>query len=193
MLSRSAKTLSIQANAPLGLERAQYYICIANPPEGAIKLLSYIRVFLILGLTLIAGQAEGYRYASATRGHRLHRDSRTRTSVQVSKLIKALRAQGATVVLTNEKVSQPFFSRTARIINVNGEGVQVFEYAQAAALEQEAKRVSPDGMTIGSSKPSWMATPHFFKRGRLLVLYVGANESILKVLKSGIGSQFAGG
>jgi hypothetical protein len=38
-----------------------------------------------------------------------------------------------------------------------------------------------------------MAPPHFFRSGKLIVLYVGANESILKVLQASLGAQFAGG
>jgi hypothetical protein len=39
----------------------------------------------------------------------------------------------------------------------------------------------------------WMATPHFFKSGSLLVLYVGDDAEILDLLKDSLGDQFAGG
>jgi hypothetical protein len=39
---------------------------------------------------------------------------------------------------------------------------------------------------------SWMATPHFFKKGRILVLYVGDNTETLGLLESVLGAQFAG-
>jgi hypothetical protein len=37
-----------------------------------------------------------------------------------------------------------------------------------------------------------MAPPHFFKRGRLLVLYLGTDRQILKILHAALGKQFAG-
>jgi hypothetical protein len=149
-------------------------------------------VFL-LSVALTTGQATSNRHRHRASALRTHSDSKARATTELSKLIKNLRAKGATVVLTDEKISQPFFSSKARIININGEGVQVFDYAHASVLQREAKRVSPDGMTVGTSKPSWMAPPHFFKSGKLIVLYVGANESVLKVLKTSLGSQLAGG
>jgi hypothetical protein len=112
---------------------------------------------------------------------------------EYTRLIARLRAQGASARSTRERVQQPFFSVPGRIMTVNNEAIQVFEYSNAATTESQAKRVSPDGKTIGNSKPSWMAPPHFFKSGNLIVLYVGANESTLKVLRTTLGPQFAGG
>lgn len=150
-------------------------------------------VFLLSIVALTTGQATNKRHLPRTGARGTHSASKALATTELSKLLKSLRAKGATVVLTDEKISQPFFSSKARIITINGEGVQVFEYARASALEREVRRVSSDGMTVGTSKPSWMAPPHFFRRGKLIVLYVGANESILKVLQSSLGAQFAGG
>jgi aconitase B len=118
---------------------------------------------------------------------------KVRATGEVLRLVKNLRAQGASVALTNDKVSQPFFSGASRIISVNGQVVQLFEYAQVSKANSEAKRVSPNGMTIGTSKPSWLSTPHFFKTEKLIVLYVGDDQTILRVLQAGLGRQFAGG
>jgi hypothetical protein len=85
-------------------------------------------------------------------------------------LIDNLRAAGATVEPAGE-VSQPFFSVKGQVITVNGGDVQVFEYADAAAADAEAALVSPDGGSVGTSMMSWVAAPHFFKTGKLIVLY----------------------
>lgn len=118
---------------------------------------------------------------------------KVRATGEVLRLIKDLRAKGATVALTNEKVAQPFFSVPSRVITVNGQGVQVFEYAQASKSNSEAKRVTSNGLTIGTSKPSWLSTPHFFKTEKLIVLYVGDDQTILRILQTALGNQFAGG
>ncbi|MEE9399176.1 MAG: hypothetical protein V3V23_02810 [Dehalococcoidales bacterium] len=106
-------------------------------------------------------------------------------------LVDGLRAAGATVEPAGE-ISQPFFSVKGNAINVNGENVQVFEYADADQAEAEAALVSPDGSSIGTTMASWVAAPHFYKTGKLIVLYVGNDASVSSVLEAVLGSQFAG-
>ncbi len=106
-------------------------------------------------------------------------------------LIDNLRQAGATVEPAGE-VSQPFFAVTGNIITVNGDDVQVFEYADAAAAEAEAALVSPDGSSVGTSMPFWVASPHFYRVEKLIVLYVGDSEAVTDVLESVLGQQFAG-
>ena len=52
--------------------------------------------------------------------------------------------------------------------------------------------LSPDGGSIGISMVDWIAPPNFYKVGQLIVLYIGTNTSLLKVLESTLGAQFAG-
>ncbi len=106
-------------------------------------------------------------------------------------LIDNLRQAGATVEPAGE-LTQPFFSVNGRVIVVNGGDVQVFEYADAVAAEAEAALVSPDGSSVGTSMPFWVAPPHFFKESKLIVLYVGDSEAVTDVLESVLGQQFAG-
>lgn len=106
-------------------------------------------------------------------------------------LVEALRAAGATVEPA-DTVEQAFFSVTGQIIKVNGADMQVFEYEAAEAMEADASQVAPDGGSVGTSMVTWMATPHFFKSGRALVLYVGDDAAALELLASVLGEQFAG-
>jgi len=52
--------------------------------------------------------------------------------------------------------------------------------------------VSPDGSSIGTSMMTWVALPHFYKVIKLIVLYVGESDELIKVLEGVLGSQFAG-
>ena len=106
-------------------------------------------------------------------------------------LIDNLRASGATVEPAGE-ISQPFFSVKGNAITVNGENVQVFEYADAAAVEAEAALVSADGSSVGTTMVSWVAAPHFYQAGKLIVLYVGDSATVINVLEAVLGTQFAG-
>ena len=106
-------------------------------------------------------------------------------------LVAALEAAGATVE-PGEPVTQVFFSPEGSIIKVNGADVQVFEYESAEAMESEAAQVAPDGGSIGTSMVTWVDTPHFYKAGRIIVLYVGSDETVPGLLEKVLGPQFAG-
>ncbi|MBC8031928.1 MAG: hypothetical protein H7Z16_17730 [Pyrinomonadaceae bacterium] len=110
-----------------------------------------------------------------------------------TRLIVKLRAQGASVKSTKERVRQPFFLVSGRIMKINNQAIQVFEYSNPANTENQAKLVGKDGKTIGNTKPTWMSTPHFFKSQKLIVLYVGDDQTILRILQTELGNQFAGG
>ena len=150
-----------------------------------------LMVLLLVTAPLSFEQSARHRHRSQARPIRPHSSSK-RTSTDIVRLTEKLRGQGATVAITKEKISQPFFSVPGRIVKVNGEALQVFEYATPSAADADASRVSTDGTTIGTSKPSWMAPPHFFKSEKFLVLYVGGNQTVLNVLRGALGSQFAG-
>jgi hypothetical protein len=106
-------------------------------------------------------------------------------------LLENLRGAGLRVE-PGQPAEQPFLSVEGRMLNVGDEGVQVFQYPHAAAADAQAALVSPDGRTVGTSKPHWIGEPHFYKRGRLLVLYVGDDDNVLKALDAVLGRQFAG-
>ena len=87
----------------------------------------------------------------------------------------------------------PFFSVPAARVLVNGKDVHVFEYATVSAADAEAARVSADGSSIGSTQVLWISTRHFFRGGRLIVLYVGTDPVVIEALATLLGPQLAGG
>jgi len=105
--------------------------------------------------------------------------------------LAALQAANATAEI-GDFVIQDFFSPEGTIITINGQDVQVFEYENKEAMESEASQVVPDGGSVGTSMMMWMDAPHFYKTGRMIVLYVGSDESTVNLLQQVIGSQFAG-
>lgn len=107
-------------------------------------------------------------------------------------LIAGLETAGATVEVTGT-VSQPFFTPEGQVITVDGQDVQVFEYESEADAKAEADLVAPDGSSVGTSMMTWIATPHFYSGGQLIVLYVGDQSSMMNLLEEVLGSQFAGG
>lgn len=107
-------------------------------------------------------------------------------------LLSALKAAGATVEV-GDSITQDFFSVEGQTVKVNGADLQVFEYENAQAMEKDASQVAPDGGSIGTSMVTWIDTPHFYKAGRIIVLYLGNDQTILGLLNNVIGAQFAGG
>jgi hypothetical protein len=110
-------------------------------------------------------------------------------------LVRALQQQGATVnrAGTLPRSSYPFLSVSAQLLQVNGADIQVFEYGSATRADSDASKVSPMGSPIGQSQVSWMDTPHFYKRDRVIVLYVGHSADVLRMLEEVLGAPFAAG
>jgi hypothetical protein len=106
-------------------------------------------------------------------------------------LLKVLQAEGATME-TGDSITQEFFSPEGQTVKVNGADLQVFEYENAEALEKEASQVAPDGGSIGTSMVTWIDAPHFYKAGRIIVLYLGNDQALLDLLNKVMGPQFAG-
>lgn len=110
-------------------------------------------------------------------------------------LIAALQREGAIVVRAEElsEASFPCFSAPALRLLVDASNVYVWEYATPAKADQVAASVSPSGYSVAMCHFDWISTPHFFKRSRLIVLYVGASEPTIGLLTRLLGPSFAGG
>ncbi len=95
-------------------------------------------------------------------------------------------------VVPSGKVTQPFFSVTGQAITGNGQQVQVYEYTDEDSASADAARISRDGSRVGNTIVDWIVPPHFDKKGQTIVLYLGSNTSIMPVLATALGPQFAG-
>ncbi len=91
-----------------------------------------------------------------------------------------------------EEISQPFFSVPGHQVKVNGQDVQVYEYPNESLSLEESKKISPDGYSIGFSNVSWIKPPHFYRKEKVIVLYLGDDKSIQDQLTNHLGPQFAG-
>ena len=91
-------------------------------------------------------------------------------------------------------MSQPLFSVDAQVLNAYGEDIQVFEYDSRddALSDVDESGLTPEGQ-FETILVTWIATPHFYQRGNLIVLYVGENSDIIPILEGLLGPQIAGG
>ena len=111
--------------------------------------------------------------------------------VDYASLLADLRAKGLRAESAG-KIVQPFFAVAGRVILVNGQDLQVFQYPSAARTNAQAALVSPDGLTVANTKVHWLAPPRFYKRGKLLVIYLGDDRDVSSALEATLGPQFAG-
>jgi hypothetical protein len=115
---------------------------------------------------------------------------------QVS-LIDALRKSVTVDVSGN--IAQPFLHPdSGTTVQLSGgtlaapADVQLFEYGSASAAEADAHQVRADGSGTATTIVDWVAPPHFFLKGRVLVIYVGNDRAVVNLLTSVLGPQFAG-
>lgn len=123
-----------------------------------------------------------------------HDEPVTRFEGQVSdyfSLVEAIKSKGVLVEPVEELDDSPF-STTTKVISIGGADIQVYEFQTESDAWTASMTVSEDGTEIGTSIIRWIDVPHFYTKGKLIVLYVGQNPEIMSLLESLLGTQFAG-
>jgi hypothetical protein len=106
-------------------------------------------------------------------------------------LLAALEAEGLEPEVI-DTLSQPFFEVDATIVTLTTGEMQVYEFADEQAAQDAAAQVAPDGASIGTTSMMWMASPHFYRSGPLIIIYLGFDEDTASTLSTMLGEQFAG-
>ena len=118
-----------------------------------------------------------------------------------SSFLDYLHDSGASIRDEGETGRGLFYNAEYRIVEVDGISIQVYEFTSAKDMEADASGVSPCGTQItrdsGDGKTSsifvnWIGLPHFYKAGRIMVIYIGDNCSMISLLENAFGKQFAG-
>jgi hypothetical protein len=110
-------------------------------------------------------------------------------------LVDNLRSRGLTVTPL-ESIAQPFLRGDGTVLGIGGAGIaptrlQSFQYESAEAATADAATFGPDGSPNGIHV-DWLAPPHLYLKGRVLVIYVGADEAVTGLLTDLLGPQFSG-
>ena len=114
-----------------------------------------------------------------------------------------LRAAGYSVSPSGD-VQQPFLQARGTLLRISGGDlgaaaeVQSFNYDDRdlgtdglAAAQADVDQIQPDGQ-LKTARVTWSGPPHFFHKGRVVVLYVGSDPQLLGELETLLGPQFAG-
>ena len=85
------------------------------------------------------------------------------------------------------------FSAKKTTISAGDEIITVYSYDTKSLMEQVANEIDTDGSGLCSSvRITWVSLPHFYKKGKIMVLYVGDNDKTISDLNNLFSYQFAG-
>lgn len=117
------------------------------------------------------------------------------SSATLDQFVQALRQRGLSASLAGEisPENNGFFSVPAHTIRVNAGQVNAFVYQDAEAAGAEAALISQDGQPGPTGRVTWVSTPHFYRHGALIVLYVGCAAEIVEGLQATLGLPIAVG
>jgi hypothetical protein len=117
--------------------------------------------------------------------------------------VDGLRAAGFRVEPVGQ-VRQPFLRASGTVLRLSGGGLaqpadlESYNYDDTdlgtdgrRAAEADARTIGPDGSPPGGVA-AWPGPRHLFGRERLLVVYLGSDPALLRVLAELIGQQIAG-
>ncbi len=116
----------------------------------------------------------------------------TATVLTMDTFVAAVRGQSATVDLSAPNVQDTLFSVPAVPASINGVRVSVYEYPSTDALANETASISRDGSFVGRAIVDWIDQIHFYRSGRVMVVYAGRDVALQQLLERVLGRQFAG-
>jgi hypothetical protein len=90
-------------------------------------------------------------------------------------------------------IDQPFIPVQGQGLSLGDQDIQVYQLADTATASALAAAVSKDGKTIGTTTVDWVGQPHWYRSGKLVVLYVGDDAATQARLALVLGPPFAGG
>jgi hypothetical protein len=116
---------------------------------------------------------------------------------EYSALLNAFRSAKLTVYDGGATAQEQFLAVPGKKIFVEGQALEVYQYASAAAATHDSHNIDKDACLIhmiggGTKMVNWDQPPHLYKKDRLLVIYVGTDYNIINVLVAQLGPQFAG-
>jgi len=90
-----------------------------------------------------------------------------------------------------------FLSQEVKRIIVGDYLLGIVEYESEELMEYDASYISEDGSTfwipgVSATHVEWISKPSFFKKDRIIVYFVGEDETIITFLSEILGKKFAG-
>jgi hypothetical protein len=109
-----------------------------------------------------------------------------------ARVVAALRQQQLTMRFDGPFQYEFFGPKAGTYWNKSGEAL-LWQFRTRAKARRAGASIAPNGGTIGHVAVFWLGTPHWFRRGRVIALYLGSDTSTLRAFASVLGRQIAGG
>jgi hypothetical protein len=91
---------------------------------------------------------------------------------------------------------QDFLPTTRKRMIIDDKAIDIYLFSSAKKMETEASRIDSGGCSYSHDSKtvsvSWVSPPHFYKKGNLIIQYIGEDEIIISDLEDILGEQFAG-
>jgi hypothetical protein len=104
-------------------------------------------------------------------------------TIDYATFISALKEKGYSIEEPQELQPSPndhqFLSVQPKVIRVDGENVLIYEFTDSSTAKSQSQTISSDGSKIGGGIIDWIAPPHFYLQGRIIVGYIGRNQGLL--------------
>ena len=120
------------------------------------------------------------------------------TSPTVDELLDSLRSDERTVGEAEASTELSAFSlnlgaaHTSYTAVIDGRGVSLYDFGVPEVAERVLSAVSADGYSIAHMPHDWSGPPYFWRIGRLIMLYEGADEEFLEFVIGELGPPQAG-
>lgn len=98
-----------------------------------------------------------------------------------------MESKGYTVEIMSK--DKDFFDSPKFEIKIGDSKVLVYDYEELTTLEKDISGVTENGLVVSGTKVSWEKTPHYYKKGELLVIYDGENTNIITSLEEVLGTE----
>lgn len=112
----------------------------------------------------------------------------------IEQFVNQMKAKNYKFELKDEE--KDFLPTTRKRMILNKEAIDIYLYNSNKEAEDDARRIDNGGCEYSdgtkSINVSWVSYPHFYKKGNIIVQYIGENQKIIDDLKDIFGDQFAG-
>jgi hypothetical protein len=94
-----------------------------------------------------------------------------------------------------EDTDQNFIPTTRKRMIFDNMALDIYLFENNQQMEKEARYIDNSGFNYNNGSAgvnvSWVSLPHFYKKGSIIVQYIGEDEKITTDLEDILGEQFA--
>ncbi len=157
------------------------------------RLRDRVKTALLLIAALVFAACQGAGTSASPSGSDASGMAATTISGGVEGLVADLSAAGIQSKTGASFLAEPVGGEGV-IVCVGHEALHVYSFIDHEAALAASQKIDPqDPSKIGTSIVSWVGTPRFWLRDRVVVLYLGDDAATLTVLASLLGPPFAKG